>query len=400
MNQARKPVAVVVGATSKWQSDGRTTRLAHGRAIDDSDIPVGMRWGVGGAIAQKFAKEGFLVVLTTRRAANASALEKAIVEQGGEPMIVELDLVSRESISRAFAAIRQQAGDPDVLVYNAGYLEGRDLPPDKELLEHVPIEIFETAQHIASRGPFLVAQEVLPGMRKRGAGSFLISNNQFSLRGRKRLTGQSLYYPRVMMRTLAQVLTEEYSEHGVHVANVIIDGLIDSPGTRALPRAQQHPEAVMNPMKIAEAFYYLHTQDRSCWTHELQLTPYSTKPSVWRGRQLEKGVGSFLGIPIGLALSTAAGLRVFVPLLLTGLAARLGYLSLTPSMTWIGSDAALVAFATATVLEVGAYYVPWLDNVLDTVGTPAALTAGVITTAAGTPAPWPPARCAPPAVSP
>jgi NAD(P)-dependent dehydrogenase (short-subunit alcohol dehydrogenase family) len=280
MSPTRKPVAVVVGATSKWQADGRNTRLAHGRALDDSDVPVGVRWGVGGAIAQKFAREGFFVVLTTRRAANAAALEKAIVEQGGEAMIVELDLVSRESISQAFVSIRAHAGDPDVLIYNAGYLEGRDLPPDKELLEHVPVEILETAQHIASRGPFLVAQEVLPGMRRRGSGSFLISNNQFSLRGRKRLTGQSLYYPRVMMRTLAQVLTEEYSEHGVHVANVVIDGLIDSPGTRALPRAKQHPDAVMNPEKIAEAFYYLHTQDKSCWTHELQLTPFATKPSV------------------------------------------------------------------------------------------------------------------------
>ena len=279
MSSTRKPVAVVVGATSKWQADGRNTRLAHGTALDDSHLPVGIRWGIGGAIALKFAGEGFRVVLTTRRAANAAALEKAIVEQGGESLIVELDLVSRESISAAFATIRAQAGDPEVLVYNAGYLEGRDLPPDKELLEHVPVEIFETAQHIASRGPFLVAQEVLPAMRQRGAGSFLISNNQFSLRGRKRLTGQSLYYPRVMMRTLAQVLTEEYSEHGVHVANVVIDGLIDSPGTRALPRAQKNPEIVMNPVKIAEAFYYLHTQDRSCWTHELQLTPFSTKPS-------------------------------------------------------------------------------------------------------------------------
>jgi NAD(P)-dependent dehydrogenase (short-subunit alcohol dehydrogenase family) len=279
MSSAPKQVAVVVGATSKWQADGRNTRLAHGRVLDDRDIPVGIRWGVGGAIAQKFAREGFFVVLTTRQAANASALEKAIVEQGGQSMIVEMDLVSPESIARAFAAIRTHAGDPDVLVYNAGYLEGRDLPPDKELLEHVPLGIFETAQHIASRGPFLVAQEVLPAMRRRGAGSFLISNNQFSLRGRKRLTGQSLYYPRVMMRTLAQVLTEEYSEHGVHVANVVIDGLIDSPGTRALPRAQQHPDSVMNPVKIAEAFYYLHTQDRSCWTHELQLTPFATKPS-------------------------------------------------------------------------------------------------------------------------
>jgi len=279
MNSTHKPVAVVVGATSKWQSDGRNTKLAHGKVIDDSDMPVGVRWGVGGAIAQKFAKEGFFVVLTTRNAANAAALEKAIQEQGGESMIVELDLVSHDSISKAFAQIRDEAGDPHVLVYNAGYLEGRDLPPEKELLEHIPVEMLETAQHIASRGPFLVAKEVLPAMRERGSGSFLISNNSSSLRGRKRMTGQSLYYPRVMMRTLAQVLTEEYSEHGVHVANVVIDGLIDSPGTRALPRAQQQPEVVMNPVKIAEAFYYLHTQDKSCWTHELQLTPFSTKPS-------------------------------------------------------------------------------------------------------------------------
>ena len=279
MSETRKPVAVVIGATSKWQSDGRNTRLAHGRAIDDSDLPVGVRWGVGGAIAQKFAQEGFCVALTTRTAANAAALEKAIQEQGGDCMIVELDLVSETSIANAFAKIRQQAGDPEVLVYNAGYLEGRDLPPEKELLEHIPVEMFDTAQHIASRGPFLVAKEVLPAMRERGHGSFLISNNASSLRGRKRMTGQSLYYPRVMMRTLAQVLTEEYSEYGVHVANVVIDGLIDSPGTRALPRAQQHPEVVINPVKIAEAFYYLHTQDRSCWTHELQLTPAATKPS-------------------------------------------------------------------------------------------------------------------------
>ena len=279
MNSTRKPVAVVVGATSKWQADGRNTKLAHGKVLDDSDLPVGVRWGIGGALAQKFAQEGFFVVMTTRNSANAAALEQAIRAQGGDSMIVELDLVSPASISQAFATIRAHVGDPDVVIYNAGYLEGRELPPEKELLEHIPLELFDTAQHIASRGPFLVAKEVLPAMRARGAGTFLISNNASSLRGRKRLTGQSLYYPRVMMRTLAQVLTEEYSEHGVHVANVVIDGLIDSPGTRALPIAQQRPEVVMNPVKIAEAFYYLHTQDKSCWTHELQLTPFATKPS-------------------------------------------------------------------------------------------------------------------------
>ena len=156
MNSARNPVAVVVGATSKWQADGRNTKLVHGKVLDDAGFPVGVRWGVGGAIAQKFAREGFFVVLTTRNVANAAALEKAIIGEGGACSIVELDLVSRESISHAFATIRKEAGDPDVLVYNAGYLEGRDLP---------------------------------------------------------------------------------------------------------------------------EAFWYLHTQDRSCWTHELQLTPFSTKPN-------------------------------------------------------------------------------------------------------------------------
>jgi NAD(P)-dependent dehydrogenase (short-subunit alcohol dehydrogenase family) len=278
-NANGRPVAVIIGATSKWQADGRNTKLAHGKVLDASSLPVGARWGVGGALAQKFASEGFFTVLTTRTASNAVALAAAIQQQGGACMTVELDLASEKSITAAFATIRAEAGEPDVLIYNAGYLEGRDLPPGKELLEHIPVEMFDVAHNIASRGPFLVAREVLPAMRKRGSGSFFFSNNAKSLRGTKRNTGESLYYPRVMMRTVAQVLTEEYSEHGIHVANVVIDGLIDSPGTRALPRAHNNPNIIINPVKIAEAFYYLHTQDKSCWTHELQLTPFPTKPS-------------------------------------------------------------------------------------------------------------------------
>jgi NAD(P)-dependent dehydrogenase (short-subunit alcohol dehydrogenase family) len=278
-NTGGKEVAVVIGATSKWQADGRQTRLIHGQGVDDSQMEVGKRWGVGGAISQKFAAEGFFTVLTSRSESNARPLAEAIRAQGGDCMIVELDLSSSASIDAAFATIRAEAGDPEVLIYNAGYNDGRELPPEKELLEHMPIEIFDTAQHVSSRGPFLVAKQVLPKMRQNGHGSFFFSNNNKSLRGQKRNTGESLYYPRVMMRTLAQVLTEEYSEYGIHVANVVIDGLIDAPGARMLKKAQDNPDIVINPMKIAEAFFYLHTQDRSCWTHELQLTPHPTKPS-------------------------------------------------------------------------------------------------------------------------
>jgi type IV secretory pathway TrbD component len=92
-----------------------------------------------------------------------------------------------------------------------------------------------------------------------------------------------------------------------------------------------------------------------------------------------------LGIAVGIGLSAASGLRAFVPLLLTSLAARAGYIPLAQGMEWMASDTALLAFGIATVLEIVAYYVPWLDNVLDTLATPTAVTAGVIATAAVTP---------------
>jgi NAD(P)-dependent dehydrogenase (short-subunit alcohol dehydrogenase family) len=280
-------IAVVVGATSKWQGDGSNTKLAHDRSLPVDDLPVGMRWGIGGAVAQKFAKEGYFVVLTTRNAHNALGLETAIKAQGGACAIVELDLASTTSVSQAFAHIRRAFGDPEVVIYNAGSSLGRELPPEMELLEHMPIEIFDAVHHIAARGPFLVAKEVLPAMRKAGSGTLIFTNNPMSLRGKKRETGESLYYPRVMSRALSQALTEEYSPLGVHIATVIVDGYIDSPGTRALVGyagnkplpSTTKPTVLVDPTKIAEAYYYLHTQDRSCWTHELQLTPFDLKPA-------------------------------------------------------------------------------------------------------------------------
>ena len=88
-----------------------------------------------------------------------------------------------------------------------------------------------------------------------------------------------------------------------------------------------------------------------------------------------------LSLCVGLGLSAACGFRVFVPLFATSVAAHAGHLTLTPSFEWLGSEAAMIAFGTATALEVGAYYIPWLDNFLDTVTTPAAVVAGTIVTA-------------------
>lgn len=273
------PVAVVVGATSKWQANGRNTRLVHGQDIDNSIVPEASRWGLGGAVALKFASEGYLVVLTTRSLSNASELVAVIERNGGRCLAVELDLALDSSISEAFEAIRDRVGDPEVLVYNAGYMAGRALPEDQELLEFFPVELFDEAMATACRGPFLVAKQVLPAMRRNGRGTFLFSNNQYSLRGRKRHTGESLYYPRTMMRALAQALTEEYSSHGIHVANVVVDGFIDSPGTRALEQFKTAPERLIDTSGIADAFFYLHQQHPTAWSHELQITSPATLPS-------------------------------------------------------------------------------------------------------------------------
>jgi hypothetical protein len=93
------------------------------------------------------------------------------------------------------------------------------------------------------------------------------------------------------------------------------------------------------------------------------------------------GMETFIGITVGIGLSAACGFRVFVPLLVMNLAALTGHLHLAPGFEWIGSDYATIAFGTATIVEILAYYIPWLDHVLDLIASPAAIIAGMVVTA-------------------
>src|SRR5437868_6443249 len=90
---------------------------------------------------------------------------------------------------------------------------------------------------------------------------------------------------------------------------------------------------------------------------------------------------TLLAVCVGLGLAAACGFRVFVPMLVMSIAVHAGHLHVTPSMDWIGSTPALIALGLATALEIGGYYIPWLDHFLDTVATPAAVVAGTIVTA-------------------
>jgi len=88
-----------------------------------------------------------------------------------------------------------------------------------------------------------------------------------------------------------------------------------------------------------------------------------------------------LAVITGVGLSAACGFRIFVPLLVLNLAAMYGYVHLAPGFEWIGSSYATMAFVTATLLEVIAYYIPWLDNMMDAIASPVSVVAGTIATA-------------------
>lgn len=90
---------------------------------------------------------------------------------------------------------------------------------------------------------------------------------------------------------------------------------------------------------------------------------------------------TLLSVALGLGLAAACGFRVFVPFLVLGAAVRGGHVDVSSGFAWVGSEAALIAFGVATLLEIGGYYVPWIDNLLDAVATPAAVVAGILVTA-------------------
>lgn len=98
-----------------------------------------------------------------------------------------------------------------------------------------------------------------------------------------------------------------------------------------------------------------------------------------------KEMNIIFSILMGLGLSASCGFRVFVPFLIMAIAAQSGYLTLSPSFSWLADTYTIIAFTVATFLEVGAYYIPWIDNLLDSVATPTAVIAGTLASASVAP---------------
>lgn len=224
---------------------------------------LGVGPGLGAAIAHRFAREGFAVALMARHEGKLADIQSAIERSGSRALSVATDAASPDAVNAAFGHIRSQLGDPDVFVYNAGLFQMAgilDLTPEQ----------FEAGWKVNCFGAFLGAQAVLPAMLERGQGTILLTGATAALKGSARFAGFAV--GKFGLRALAQSLARECGPQGIHVAHIVIDGMINTSRVRSMaPEREDH--TLLKPDAIAEMYWQLHQQDPTAWTLELDLRP-------------------------------------------------------------------------------------------------------------------------------
>lgn len=207
----------------------------------------------GKAFATRFAEEGYAVALLSRSTDYSSGLA---AELGGEAYAC--DVTDPAAIKQAFAKVRQDLGDVDVLLYNAG-------SGQFGTFDEVPDEAFEKGWQVNVRGLLQSAREVLGPMREKRSGAIIVTGATASLRG-KPLTA-AFGQAKAAQRSLAQSFARQLGPEGIHVALVIVDGGIGSD-------TQTGDEGMLRPSDIAATVYHLATQPKSTWTFEIDVRPF------------------------------------------------------------------------------------------------------------------------------
>lgn len=226
---------------------------------------VGASAGLGAAAARRFARAGLTVAVTGRSPERTRQITDEILAAGGQALAAPGDVSSPEGIAPLLAKV-QAAGPLRLAVFNAGsFVRGT-------VLEVTP-EDFEATWRGNTLAGFLFARAALPALLSSG-GTLLFTGATASVRGRGPFT--ALAAAKAGLRSLAQSLAREYGPQGVHVAHIVIDGVINGErARRSLPdRAQAGADGLLDPEAIAETYWQLHLQHRSAWTHELDLRPY------------------------------------------------------------------------------------------------------------------------------
>ena len=234
-------------------------------------LVVGVGEGVGGAIAKAFAAEGYVVCMT-RRARNLDQLDSLADEiraAGGTAHAFGVDAREEGEVIALFDRIEAEVGPLEVVVFNIG--------------ANVRFGIVETTSRVFTKvwemacfAGFLAGREAARVMAPRGRGSILFTGATASIRGRDGFAAFAA--AKAGLRAVAQSMSREMGPKGIHVAHVVVDGAIDGNFTRANRTDVEgllEADAILKPEEIAANYVWLHNQQRSAWTHELDLRPWS-----------------------------------------------------------------------------------------------------------------------------
>ena len=234
-------------------------------------IGVGAEIGLGAALCRRFASEGLHVLIAGRTPSKLAQVVRSISAAGGSAEAVPMDATSETDVVKLFDRAMAPGNGreaAELIVYNAA---GNQKVDFREL----SAELFERFWRVGCFGGFLVGREAARRLVPLGRGTVIFTGASASLRGKP---GYAQFAAaKAGLRMIAQSMAREYGPSGIHVAHVVIDGGIDGERLRS-----RRPETVrdrgedglLNIEAIAEAYWQIHRQARSAWTHEIDLRPF------------------------------------------------------------------------------------------------------------------------------
>ena len=242
-------------------------------------LVLGAGAGIGGTVAKKFAIEGYHSCLCRRSdQGGLNKLVSSIKEAGGSATGYLVDAIEENVLEELIINIEKDVGPIEVLVYNLGAQSGM------KLLHETTLKEFEWGWRMADLGLFRVAKVLMPIMEERGLGTLLVTSATAAMRGNKNQHSHAAAMGG--RRMLCQTLNAEFSPKGIHVAHIVVDGMVDAPDTLGKmlgdelfqqlreTKGMEHDGLVL-PESVAETYYYLSQQHRSAWSHEVDIRAFS-----------------------------------------------------------------------------------------------------------------------------
>jgi NAD(P)-dependent dehydrogenase (short-subunit alcohol dehydrogenase family) len=234
-------------------------------------LVVGAGDATGGAIARRFAREGYAVCVTRREKERLKTLVADIEAAGGVAHAFGSDARKEADTIALFEEIERDIGETQVAVFNIG-------ANVRFSIEETTARVYTKVWEMAAFAGFLMGREAARRMAPRGRGTIIFTGATASVRGSAGFA--AFAGAKHALRALAQSMARELGPKGVHVAHVLIDGAIDTAFIRDnFPEAyaRKSEDGILSPGHIADMYWMLHRQPRDAWTHELDLRPWIEK---------------------------------------------------------------------------------------------------------------------------